>query len=164
MATSSTSPAFRAIAVLALALAADSALARGAEPYQQCFEEAAQHQGLPTSVLLAIASQESSFNPRAVNRSNKNGTADYGMMQINSRWLPTLRKFGIESKEDLFDACTNIHIGAWIFAQGVAKHGWNWRGIGAYNAGKDHLRLRYAEKILQRWKRLSYQQRGDFNS
>ena len=155
----------QALTVLVFTLATGQTLAAGSpEAYQNCFEDAAKHQGIPKDVLMAIAAQESSFNPRAVNRSNKNGTVDYGMMQINSWWLPKLRKFGIQSKEDLFDACTNIHVGAWIFAQGVAQHGWNWRGIGAYNASKDHLRLKYAEKILRHWRRIADNSQGGTNS
>ena len=122
-------------------------------PYQSCFIQAAQRQNLPVEALIAIAEQESSFNPRAVNQ-NKDGSADYGVMQINSWWLPKLKSYGIQ-EEHLFDACTNIHVGAWIFAQGIIAHGWTWRGIGAYNATKDPLRLQYAEKIIRRWGKLS---------
>ena len=91
-------------------------------PYERCFHQAAQRQNLPAAALVAVAQQESSFNPSAINV-NKNGSADYGIMQINSYWLPKLSTFGIQ-KEHLFDACTNIHVGAWIFAQGIVSHGW----------------------------------------
>lgn len=122
-------------------------------PYQSCFQQAAKRQNLPLEALVAIAQQESSFNPLAINR-NKNGSADYGVMQINSWWLPKLSAYGIQ-KEHLFDACTNIHVGAWIFAQGIVAHGWTWRGIGAYNANKDPLRYQYAQKIVHRWKKIT---------
>ncbi len=122
-------------------------------PFQQCFKEAAERQNVPSEILIAIAIQESSLNPRAIKK-NKNGSTDYGIMQINSWWLPKLEKIGIQ-KEHLFDVCTNIHVGAWIFAQGIATHGWNWKGIGAYNARNDRLRMAYAEKILKRWKALT---------
>lgn len=46
--------------------------------------------GVAPSTLLALAKQESGLNTEAINRSNRNGTADYGLMQINSAnfsWL-----------------------------------------------------------------------------
>lgn len=123
-------------------------------PYQQCFVDAAQKQGVPHEVLMAIAKQESNFNPNAINRSNKDGSSDYGIMQINSWWLPELKKQGVGVK-DLMNPCINIHIGAWIFAQGVAKHGWTWKGIGAYNARSDHFRYRYAQNVIRHWKTMA---------
>lgn len=138
---------------LSLALIASCAQAADPVPFKQCFHQAARRQNLPVEALIAIAQQESSFNPKAVNQ-NKNGSADYGLMQINSWWMPTLNNYGIQ-KEHLFDACTNIHVGAWIFAQGILMHGWNWRGIGAYNSTKDNMRLQYAQNIVHRWKRIS---------
>jgi len=122
--------------------------------YDHCFNQAAQRYQVPKEVLLAIAEQESAFNPRAVNGSNKNGSTDYGIMQINSWWIPRLKQFGVQSPDDLFDPCLNIQIGAWIFSQNISRYGWNWRGVGAYNAATDSKRLRYAEKILARWKRI----------
>lgn len=143
----------RRSALAGLMLFSAATWADGAAPYRACFESAAAKHGVPTDVLIAIAEQESSFNPKAINRANTNKSVDYGIMQINSWWLPKLKRFGITSHRDLFDACTNIEIGAWIFAQGIQTHGWNWRGIGAYNARTDSKRLAYAEKILRRWVR-----------
>ena len=57
---------------------------------QQMITSSAQQYGVDPSLALAIAQQESSFNPNAVSPPNKNGTVDYGLMQINSSNLSSL--------------------------------------------------------------------------
>lgn len=123
-------------------------------PYYSCFKEAAERQNLPKEAIMAIAKTESSFNPKALNTSNANGSIDYGIMQINSSWLPFLRKSGI-TKEHLMDPCININVGAYIFATNIKDHGWNWKGIGAYNAKTDYKRYAYAQKVLKNWREVS---------
>jgi len=56
-----------------------------------CFEEAAEKYDLSADLLKAIARVESGFKPDAVNK-NKDGSYDYGLMQINSRWYDILGK------------------------------------------------------------------------
>lgn len=77
--------------------------------YAACFEEAAARYQVPVVLLQAISKIESPGNPRAINR-NRDGSYDIGHM-INSRWLPVLSKYGIR-EADLWDACTNTHVGA----------------------------------------------------
>ncbi|MGB9763703.1 MAG: lytic transglycosylase domain-containing protein [Minisyncoccia bacterium] len=98
-----------------------------------CFKESAIKYGINDMILKAIAKTESNFNPRAINY-NINGTYDMGIMQINSSWLPTLKKYGI-TQNDLYDPCTNIYIGAWVLSQCIDKHGSNWKAIDCYNKG-----------------------------
>lgn len=121
------------------------------DSHATCYDAAAARYGLPVEVLHAIARVESGGNARALNK-NKNGTEDIGVMQVNTAWLPTLARFGI-TRERLWSACTNIHTGAWILASNVARHGWNWTAIGAYNAASSQKRAIYARKI---WKNLNY--------
>lgn len=101
--------------------------------YEYCFEKAGRRYGINPLLLYAIAKVESNFNPRALNY-NENGTYDIGVMQINSSWLPVLRKYGIR-EESLYNPCINVHVGAWVLAQCVAKYGWSWRAIDCYNKG-----------------------------
>lgn len=67
-------------------------------------------------------------------------------MQINTGWLPTLQRFGI-NEQKLFDVCTNTYVGAWILAQNISKLGYSWDAIGAYNAVSPSKRSAYAQKI-----------------
>jgi soluble lytic murein transglycosylase-like protein len=113
-----------------------------------CWEEAGAKYGVNPYLLYAIARTESGLNPSAINRSNKNGSYDIGLMQINSRWLPTLRKYGI-TEEQLFDPCVSIHVGAWVLAQNIGRMGNSWEAVGAYNARDPELRLRYARKVYK---------------
>ena len=128
------------VAAMAALLACGSASA--------CWEEAAARYGVNPYVLYAIAKTESKLNPAAMNRNNKNGSYDIGLMQINSGWLPTLRKLGIDEAQ-LMDACTNIHVGAWVLAQNMRRMGNSWEAVGAYNARNPELRIKYAQKVYR---------------
>lgn len=110
-----------------------------------CFEEAAARYGVPAPLLKAISRVESAGRPNAVHK-NRNGTLDIGHMQINTGWLPVLKRYGI-TQQQLFDPCTNTYVGAWILAQNIAKFGYNWDAIGAYNAVSPNKRRAYAQKI-----------------
>lgn len=114
----------------------------------QCFEEASALFGHKNpKVLRAIAARESGGRCPPRHPTNANGSYDIGCMGINSGWLPTLRsRFGI-TERDLYDPCTNIHVGAWIYAKNVRQFGDNWRAVGAYNAVSEHKRMDYAWKI-----------------
>ena len=57
-----------------------------------------------------------------------------GVMQINTVHLVTLRAHGI-SRSDLFDACVNQSVGAWVLADCKAQFGPTWRAVGCYYAG-----------------------------
>jgi soluble lytic murein transglycosylase-like protein len=123
-------------------------LALLSSPASACWEEAAAYYGVSAHLLYAIAKTESGLNPNAINRSNKNGSYDIGLMQINSRWLPTLRKHGIEEKQ-LYDACTSIQVAAWILSDNMRRLGSTWEAVGAYNAGNAALRVKYAWKVYR---------------
>lgn len=113
-----------------------------------CWEAAAGRYGIDPRLLYAIGKTESGLNPRAYNRSNKNGSYDIGLMQINSQWLPTLRRHGI-TEQDLLDPCVSIQVGAWILAHNVKRLGYSWNAVGAYNAADPTLRLSYALKVYR---------------
>ncbi len=116
-----------------------------AVPVHACWDDAAARYQVSSALLHAIARTESGLNPQAVGR-NRDGSRDIGLMQINSWWLPTLARHGIR-EQDLFEPCTSIHVGAWILAQNVARYGYTWEAVGAYNAASPSLRQIYAEKV-----------------
>lgn len=132
--------------------------AAAGDTFQACFNQAGAMYHIDPVLLRAIAKQESGFNPRATNI-NKNGSADYGLMQINSGHIPELKRLGvIDGKKDLFDPCLNIQIGAWILAKSFQTCGVNWNCLGSYNAGfannRTQTREKYADLIWQHYRAL----------
>lgn len=119
-----------------------------------CWDEAAARYSVNPYLLYAIAKTESGMNPNAINR-NGNGSTDIGLMQINSRWLPTLKRYGI-GMQDLYNPCTSIHVGAWILAQNQSKLGNTWTAVGAYNAASPDKRIKYASKVYQNLQNLTF--------
>jgi len=114
-------------------------------PVQACWDDAAKRYQVSSALLYAIARTESGLNPQAIGR-NRNGSRDIGLMQINSTWLPKLATHGIRER-DLFEPCTNIHVGAWILADNVSRLGYTWEAVGAYNATDPALRRAYIDKV-----------------
>lgn len=114
-----------------------------------CFAEAAKRYQVDMNLLMAIAKVESNFTPNAVN-TNKNGSVDLGLMQINSQHFKSLEQFNITEKS-IMEPCVNVHVGAWILARTIKEHGATWRAVGAYNAGgrpeREAQRGIYASKV-----------------
>ncbi len=115
---------------------------------QQCFVSAGNTYGVSPLVLWGIAKVESNFNPRALNR-NSNGTYDMGIMQINSSWIPVLKKYGLYDPRHIWEPCYNIHVGAWILSQCIKKYGNTWEAVGCYNAQSYTKKVRYSRKVYE---------------
>jgi len=106
-----------------------------------CWKEASQRYGVSADLLYAIARVESNLNPKAVNRthSQRTGSYDIGLMQINSGHLSALSRHGI-MEADLFEPCTNIQVGAWLLSDLFSRQGTTWDSVGAYNAACSQLK------------------------
>lgn len=122
----------------------------------ECFINAGHLYGINPNILWAIAKVESNFNPYAINK-NLNKSYDIGIMQINSSWLPTLKKYGLKDERSLYDPCYNIHVGAWILKQCIERYGYNWTAIGCYNATSPVKRVKYSQKVWKHLKQISKQ-------
>lgn len=108
-----------------------------------CFSSAESEYGVSAVLLRAMAFHESGNNPRAVNY-NKDGSYDFGLMQINSGWYSSL---GPNRWDRLGDPCYNTRVGAWILARCVQRHGYTWEAVGCYNAKSSSKRIKYAWNI-----------------
>ena len=144
---------------LLLILAVASHLFAAAPSFPFCFSEAAKEYNLAPELLYAIGQHESGLNPAAVNW-NSNGTYDFGPMQINSSWAPTLAKAGIPWGS-LADPCTNVKVGAWILAQCFQKYGQTWQAVGCYNSQTPAKRAKYARSIAQVYQQVARQRRPE---
>lgn len=103
---------------------------------QQQIITAANEYGVPPALALAVAQQESSFNPNATNtNTSKTGvvTTDYGLFQINSQNLASL---GLNSTS-VMDPTTNIDAGVAMLANLLTQYNGNTTlALEAYNAGQ----------------------------
>ena len=111
--------------------------------YAFCFEEAGMMYNISPSLLWAIGKGESNFNPNAINW-NRNGSFDFGVMQINSSWRKVI---GQEAWLSLRDPCYNVKIGAWILSHCIKTYGYTWEAVGCYNAKSKTKRSMYSRKI-----------------
>lgn len=124
------------------------AMMAGSPLRADCFDAAGLQYQVSPALLRAVAQQESSLNPRAINR-NRNGSFDIGLMQINSSWLPLLARHGIR-EQDLWEPCTNVMVGAWILGSNFKRMGVTIAALGAYNTSNPDGRQRYARQVLAR--------------
>ncbi|MGH8785735.1 MAG: lytic transglycosylase domain-containing protein [Cupriavidus necator] len=133
----------RALVAAAVMFATGTAVA-------DCWQAVSAKYGLPVALLKAIAEQESGFDNQAENV-NRNGSRDVCMMQINSMHFAELeRRFGITEQKLKADKCTCLDVGAWILYNNTQRLGPTWDAIGAYNAGSQDKRERYAWRIYPR--------------
>lgn len=124
-----------------------------------CIDASARYNSLPTGLLLAVRRQEG--GRAGFWRRNADGSFDYGVMQINSRWLPVLEPSGYTASALTYDACASIAAGAWILSQSLAaRRSWNrpgadpfayWHAVGDYHSHTPALNRGYAERVWSRY-------------
>jgi len=123
-----------------------------------CYVEAASRYSVNVDLLRAIGYHESRLGAVAIDHKNTDGSVDVGEMQINSSNFAELQKYGITPDSLREKRCLNIHVGAWILAGFIKKHGNTWRAVGAYGAGdsvkKDAARDGYANCIREDLKKI----------
>ena len=125
-----------------------------------CLDLAAQHYNIHKEILNAVLAVEGGRT--GMRKRNNNGSYDMGPMQINSTWLPELRRRGINEYDVTYDYCTNILVGAWILAhelQGAGTPRINtaeyWQAVGRYNSRTPYFNARYAVRV---WHQAKYAQ------
>lgn len=119
-----------------------------------CLNRAAVVHHVPAMVILSVIKMENAKNGEA--SINKNGTVDYGVMQINSVWLPKIAGYGYSKDDIQYNACKNVFVGTWILSQSIAESKNLWVGIGNYHSHTFSHNLDYRNSIYKRYKKLSY--------
>ncbi|HEY2663919.1 MAG TPA: transglycosylase SLT domain-containing protein [Candidatus Binataceae bacterium] len=111
--------------------------------YWNLIEPASQRTGLDPTLLLALARQESLFNPRARSVSNAQGL----MQLLPSTAERIARHDGIAADElNLFDPALNVQLGTSYLRDLMQMFGGNrFRAVAAYNAG-EHAVQKWNEK------------------
>lgn len=121
----------------------------------QLFYKFGKEFNIPPLLLWSIAKTESGFNIKAKNI-NKNGSVDYGLMQINSIHEPKLNARNL-SLDDLYRPEVNIQIGAMILRHCLDKYGFDYKALNCYN-GKVSNNL-YSRKVFENLKNFSQARR-----
>lgn len=112
------------------------------------FHNAGQYYNVNPSITMALGKIESNYNQYAYNL-NTNGTADVGVMQINTVWIPNLTKNGMTDPRKLYEYEFNIFVGTWILKQCINRFGQSWRTIDCYNKGPS--KAKEASKYIDRF-------------
>jgi soluble lytic murein transglycosylase-like protein len=123
--------------------------------HSYCFKSAGAFYKIDPLLLMSIAIQESNLQPGSigVNKTDDGRilSYDYGLMQINSRQLPMLKRAGIERDDLLLNPCLNTYVGAWVLRNHINRWGDTWDSIGSYNAGFSEKnvdkRINYASSV-----------------
>ena len=84
----------------------------------ECINRAAITYFVPAKVIISVLETENGKNGQA--KPNKNGTIDYGVMQINSVWLKKIEHYGYNAKMIQYNPCANVAVGTWILSQRIA--------------------------------------------
>jgi soluble lytic murein transglycosylase-like protein len=131
------------------------------ECWGSCWERAAATYAMDPLLLKAIGWQESRGWSQAVGPKLAQGNVALGVMQINTVHLPRLAQFGI-TRPDLFDACVNQTVGAWVLADCIAQMGNTWRAVGCYYAGPRSTNLakqaQYVSEVRKHYEGYRHQQ------
>lgn len=110
-----------------------------------CINKAALQYHVPAPLILSVIKTEGGRNGMA--KKNKNGTVDYGVMQINSVWLGKIKPYGFTAHDLQFNPCKNVEVGAWILSQNMASSSSAKEGIGNYHSRTQHLNKNYHQKV-----------------
>lgn len=121
-------------------------------PFLACMAAAAAFYHLPPRVLPSIQLVEG--GKVGVVRMNTNGSADLGLMQVNTIWLQPLARFtqmqpGAVADRLVNDPCFNIAASAAIMRVYLTEaNGRLMTAIGYYHSHTPDLRVAYEMKVL----------------
>lgn len=119
-----------------------------------CINQAAIIYHVPATLIISVMKQENGKNGEA--SKNKNGTFDYGVMQINSTWLPKIAAYGYTKEDVQYNACKNVYVGTWILGQSIAEGKDVWLGIGNYHSHTPSHNQQYRNVIYKNYKKITY--------
>lgn len=119
-----------------------------------CINRAAIVYHVPAIVILSVMKKENGSN--GVANKNKNGTFDYGVMQINTIWLSKIAPYGYTKDDIQNDACKNIFVGTWILSQSIAEGKNIWSGIGNYHSHTPDHNRNYRHGIYKNYEKISF--------
>ncbi len=130
-----------------------------AQVVASCMVLASQMYNVPPAILLGILQVEGGRVGQEVR--NTNGSYDLGPMQINTVWVPELAKaWNVDPKTAKTwirdDACTNIHVSAWILKNHYRRTRDYKQAIAHYHSRTPKYGSVYQGKVLQAMEQVGY--------
>ena len=119
----------------------------------QCIHQAESLYAIPAKLIISVLKTEGGYIGAKIK--NSNGSYDYGPMQINSLWIPVIKKYGYTKTDIQFNPCINVKIGAWILNQKMADETRFWQGVGDYHSHTPNLNLTYSKKVYGHYEDIS---------
>lgn len=111
-----------------------------------CINAAASEFHVPAKLIIAVLNVER--GKTGFMMKNKNGTYDMGPLQVNSRWLPTLERYGYSENDIVFDGCTNVKVATWLLARAITHNSQSfWNAVGDYHSHTPDLNRSYNQKV-----------------
>lgn len=121
----------------------------------ECVVEVSRRYQVPVEIIAGILAQEHGRLGQKI--ANRNGSYDMGPMQINSHWLPTLRRYGVGEDHMLHHGCYNVAVGAWIVRYEQARaNGGIWQAVGRYHSPHPERAAGYALRVAGKAREISY--------
>jgi len=120
----------------------------------ECIQDAAIQFHVPIKIIITVLNIER--GQLGALEKNKNGTYDIGPLQINSTWLPTLKKHGISQYDVQWNPCINVKIGTWLLAKAIASEGDLLKGISNYHSHTPYFNHQYSQQVKIRFTQLTY--------
>ena len=121
-------------------------------PFLACMIAAASFHHLPVQALAAIQSVEGGTVGAIIG--NKDGSADLGVMQVNTQWVPAIAR-ATRAREDVVrykliqDGCFSVKVAAAILdVYKVEAHGNMLEAVGFYHSHTPDLKAAYQTKVL----------------
>ena len=136
-------------------------LGGGAPAGADCVFAAEQAYGLPHGILSAIAVVEGAGAGFA--RRNVNGSADLGLMQINTAHWPEVQALlgpAASPWRAIYSRCYSAALGGWVVARelrsasNMVDEADFWAAIGGYHSSDPDRRAAYGERVRAVWERM----------
>ena len=118
-------------------------------PVPACMVQAAKDYSLPLRGLVAVWLTEG--GRLGTESKNRNGTTDYGPMQINTRWAERLQAdFGVTKEMLTNDFCWSVRAGAYILRDEINRAGGSfWDGVGHYHSRTPKYKYPYITRVYK---------------
>jgi hypothetical protein len=120
----------------------------------ECINQAAVRYYVPAKVIISVLETEGGRVGMA--SPNRNGTFDFGPMQVNSVWIKKIASYGYTQQDIQYDPCKNVMVGAWILSTQIAEDQENtensyWKGIGDYHSHTLDKNIQYQQIVYKHY-------------